>query len=151
MERNDPAFAEYNYTSLISEISAIMQQYLDELYAPYNLKGLQHAFLTVICRNPGIPQKKLQTWFTIDASNITRNLMLLEKEQLITRKPSESDKRNLLLFPTEKAASIYDDICKLYFSAETQLTKGFSKEECRQLTDFLKRMKDNLTGRHDVH
>lgn len=144
MNKDPLAFASNNIIGLLFYLAHGATDLLSQQYQPYRLFGLQHAFLTVICRNPGISQKELRQWFALDLSNITRNLIHLEKFGYIRRERCENDKRGWLLYPTSKAEEIYPQIADIFDKTTELLTAHMTSEEKELLSKLLCQMQKNL-------
>ena len=82
-----------------------------------------HPYLFYICRHPGVSQDALCRALYVNKSSVTRHITHLEGEGFITRAPSPTDRRVLLVSPTEKAMNI------LAAEWNAVLTAGFSEEE----------------------
>lgn len=74
------------------------------------LPGIYHSYIIIICRNPGITQDKLAKHLCINKSNVTRHLSFLENNGYVKRNVCEKDKREMLVFPTEKMLRILDEV-----------------------------------------
>ena len=77
--------------------------YRDERFRPLGLNSRQSVLLLQVCRNPGVKQDDLSKTIVIDKSNVTRQMAALEEAGLVTRCPDEEDRRQVRVFPTEKA------------------------------------------------
>ncbi len=67
------------------------------------LNGIHHTYIINICKNPGISQERLSGLIYINKSNVTRQLVKLEDNGYVRRVPSPTDKRVMLVYPTQKA------------------------------------------------
>ena len=146
MERDRIAFAEDNIIGRLCGFERYITDYLNSKYRPYGLSGIQHVFLTVVCRNPGVSQRELSKWFSLDLSNIARNVMCLEKIGYIRRERCENDKRSWLLYPTEKAEEIYPQVVDIFDTTTEQLTADMTAEEKELLSRLLNQMHRNLVN-----
>ncbi|WP_071130609.1 MarR family winged helix-turn-helix transcriptional regulator [Enterococcus timonensis] len=95
-----------HFTRYINRIARLSNLYRGEKLAPYHLNGQHHTYIINICRNPGLTQEQLAQMISVSKSNVTRQLAFLEKENYITRSVSPTDKRKMLVYPTEKALAI---------------------------------------------
>ena len=144
MERDQIAFAADNIIGRLHGLERNIIDHLNKQYHPYGLSGMQHAFLTVVCRNPGVSQRELSNWFSLDLSNIARNVMHLEKIGYIRRERCENDKRSWLLYPTEKAEEIYPRVVDIFDKTTEQLTADMTAEEKELLSRLLNQMHRSL-------
>ena len=71
------------------------------------LSGNQHSYIAQICHHPGISQEQLAKRLFVNKSSVTRQLALLEQNGFIYRKSSQTDKRVLQVFPTQKALAVF--------------------------------------------
>ena len=103
-----------NLMRMINEIYRCGALYRTVRLESDGLNGLQTAFLMNICSNEGTTQEKIARSLYIHKSTVTRQLAALEEKGYIERRVDENDKRNMLVFPTEKAKEILPKI-KLVF------------------------------------
>lgn len=149
MDMDQLAFGKANISGRMISISRQFQNYLDITYQTYRLGGMQHAFVTIVCRNPGIPQRELLRWFPLDQSNVTRNLLTLEKLGYIRREKLASDKRNWLLYPTGKALDIYDEVVAIYDDAMARMLDGIGGDDLECFSRVLDAIEANLAALND--
>ena len=100
-------------TQIIRDITEIVRcttQYRAEKLAPLGLKSCHASYLTEICATPGISQDGLARRICMNKSNVARQVAVLEEDGFIIRKPSESDKRAMELYPTEKTLELLPQI-----------------------------------------
>ena len=126
----------------ITEIARCGVQYRNDYLAPLELKSIHASYLTEICANPGISQDGLARKIYINKSNVARQVAVLEEDGFILRKPSESDKRVMELYPTEKALELLPQIQKILKCWENCITSTLTEEEKELLTSLLTRMKE---------
>ena len=124
------------------EISRCGVQYRSDRLAQFGLKSIHASYLTEICANPGISQDRLARIICINKSNVARQVAVLEEDGFIIRKPSESDKRAMELYPTEKTLELLPQIKEILKCWENCITSSLSEEEKELLTSLLTRMKD---------
>lgn len=103
--------------------------------------GAGHSsYIMILCRHPGISQDALAKRICVNKSNVTRHLAQLEKNGYVERKQSETDKRVILVYPTEKAYSIVEEVRGVSNEWKQYLMEDFSDDEIEMLTDMLHRM-----------
>lgn len=129
----------------LSVTDRFTKAYLDEQMAPFGINSSQHMYLLKICAQPGISQDSLLNSFYVHPSNIVRMIAALEKRGYITRTPCLQDKRTWLLYPTELALSIVDDIKRICRETETLLLEEFSAEEQIAVENALWQMGKRIT------
>lgn len=126
----------------ITEIARCGVQYRNDYMAPMGLKSIHASYLMEICANPGISQDGLARRIYINKSNVARQVAVLEEEGFILRKLSETDKRAMELYPTEKTLELLPQIRDILKCWENCITSTLTEEEKQLLTSLLTRMKD---------
>ncbi len=129
-----------------TEIARCGAQYRADRMAPMGLKGCHASYLEEICANPGISQDKLAQRICINKSNVARQVAALEEDGFITRIPSQSDKRIIELFPTEKTLELLPKIKQILQCWENWLTQDLSEQEVQLLAGALMKMKDRASA-----
>ena len=107
----------------------------------------QHRTLMHLARGEQIPsQRELAASLGISPAAVTATLKRLEREGYIERvMPDEDNRRNEIRITeagrakVEESRALFDEIDRATFA-------GFTEEELATLTDYLRRMKDNLTA-----
>ncbi len=133
----------------INIISRCGSMYRSERLKDTDLGTTHHAYLFAICRNPGISQEQLSKMIYINKSNVTRNLAVLEKNGYIERRPSKTDKRVMLVFPTQKAEDTLPLLRSVIHDWNTLVAADFTEEELEQLRSMLARIAERATGYAD--
>ncbi len=116
--------------------------YRNEKLKKVELKGIHHSYILNICRNPGISQEKLAKLIFVNKSNVARQLAFLEKKGFIYRTPSPTDRRELLVYPTEKAHEvrpIVNDTLRYWNEA---ILEDFTPDEQEMLISAMKKIMD---------
>ncbi|MEB8127775.1 MarR family transcriptional regulator [Staphylococcus succinus] len=106
----------------------------------------QFVYLVRIYENPGIIQEQLVEMLKIDRATASRAISNLEKNGLIIKKSGENNKKNKLLFATDKGEALYPFIIRENEYSNAVALKNFSEEEIKALTDMLKRVKENISN-----
>ncbi|MBQ4518106.1 MAG: MarR family transcriptional regulator [Clostridia bacterium] len=105
-----------------------------------NLPGLYHSYVLAICHQPGNSQDFLAKHLCMNKSSVARHLSFLENEGYIHRETSPEDKRELLVFPTEKMLDIHPLVVSITKEWNTRLTEGISEEELALFHRILEKM-----------
>ncbi len=135
----------------ITEISRCGAQYRTEALAPMGLKACHASYLTEICAHPGISQDQLAALICINKSNVARQAAILEEDGFITRTPSQSDKRIMQLYPTQKTLDLLPSISPILRQWEACLTSDITEDEKELLERLLSRMKDKASWWMENH
>lgn len=104
----------------------------------------QFVYLVRICENPGVIQEQLVEMLKIDRATASRALKNLEKNGFIVKKNDTNNKKNKLLFPTEKGQEIYPFIIRENEYSNSVALKGFSDKEISKLAHDLEKVKNNI-------
>lgn len=109
-----------------------------------------HNLLITICDRPGLSQDRLARLMCLNKSTITRRLSYLEEHGYVVRMPSESDKRVLLVTPTEKAHELLPRIKALTEEWSDAVTAELSEEELASLRSMLARLAARARGLAEI-
>ena len=135
----------------ITEIARCCAQYKVDMLSPMGLKGCHASYLSEICACPGISQDKLAQKICINKSNVARQAAILEEDGFIIRKPSESDKRCMELYPTEKTLELMPRITGILEYWDQCITQELTEEEITMVTAILERMKEKASRWMEEH
>ncbi|KAA8667201.1 MarR family transcriptional regulator [Clostridium sp. HV4-5-A1G] len=124
----------------ISITDRFSKMYLNKELGKLGINSSQHMFILKICEHAGITQDGLYPFVYVNKSNITRALMQLEKKGFIIRIPNNNDKRKMLLYPTEKAKIIYEQINNIEKEWTKILLNEISPEDKELLEKLIKKM-----------
>ena len=118
--------------------------------ADTGLAGCQTPYLTTLYRQPGISQEEMARSLNVNKSSVTRQLSLLEEKGYVRREPSPTDKRVILVYPTEKALAVRERLFRCYHDWSSFLTQDFSEEEkallSRLMVQIAARAEDYVKG-----
>jgi DNA-binding MarR family transcriptional regulator len=135
----------------ITEIARCCAQYKVDMLSPMGLKGCHASYLSEICACPGISQDKLAQKICINKSNVARQAAILEEDGFIIRKPSESDKRCMELYPTEKTLELMPRITGILECWDQCITQELTEEDITMVTAILERMKEKASRWMEEH
>ncbi len=130
----------------ITEVTRCGAQYRADSLAPMGLKGCHASYLEEICAEPGISQDQLAGRICINKSNVARQIVVLEEDGFVQRMPSQSDKRIMELYPTEKTRELLPQIKKILMDWETWLTQDLTEAEAAIVANALVKMKARATA-----
>jgi MarR family transcriptional regulator for hemolysin len=80
----------------------------------------------------------------IEGPTLTRHLDNLERNGLVTRQRSESDRRAFRVELTEAGEAAHDRLLKAVIAFNQGLSSGLSREDLRRLDEILTRLADNV-------
>ena len=125
----------------VTDIARCAALYRQEELASLGLKSCHASYLAAICAYPGITQDQLARRIFINKSNVARQLVILEEDGFVERKPSPEDKRAIQVFPTEKARDVMPEIVRIFRIWESFVAQDLSEEERALLVSMLEKMK----------
>lgn len=125
----------------VTDIARCAALYRQEELAALGLKSCHASYLAAICAYPGITQDQLARRIFINKSNVARQLVILEEDGFVERKPSPEDKRAIQVFPTEKARDVMPEIARIFRCWESFVAQDLNEEERALLVSMLDKMK----------
>jgi len=128
------------FTKDISAVSRFLRRQRDRYMEPLGMKSLHARFLLEVCRAPGIPQDRLTLLLGFDKSSVARQAAFLEEQGYLSRQPG-TDKRVLLLHPTEKTLALEPELTRQMNLWEQTLLQDLSQEEQQTLLNLLRRVR----------
>ena len=105
-----------------------------------DLPGIFHSYILVICREPGMTQDWLARYLCVNKSNVTRHLARLEKDGYIERKVSLEDKREMLVYPTQKMLDVHPEVVRITREWNALVSEDITPEEMEVFHDILQRL-----------
>lgn len=98
-------------------------------YAETDLGSYQDSYIINVCEHPGVTQEGLSKLIFVHKSNVARQLGMLEEKGFITRTADPADKRNTLVYPTDKAFKALDMIRGVCEEWQERLFEGLTEGE----------------------
>lgn len=124
----------------LNNISRCQAVFRSERMKAEGICAHHHTFVLNICGHPGRSQEELSRDICLNKSTVTRTLAHLEEHGYVCRKPNPEDKRQLLVYPTEKMYAILPEVRALATEWNEQLAEGISEEEMAVFDSVLFRM-----------
>lgn len=133
------------YTStLIKKSSRLLIKKANELLKPHGLTDAYTYFLMALYQQDGLTQSEMHKQIGIEQPTAVRTLDRMERDGLITRIRSLTDRRAIEIRLTEKG-QVYQKIIEQCADELNQLAlKGFKDEEKSAIKHLLKKLNDNL-------
>lgn len=125
------------YINRISRANAMV--YSNSLQE-YGITQIQHPYILLLCREPGISQERIAREICVNRSNVTRQLSILEEKKLITRMQDAEDRRVWHVYPTEKMQELLPAVRKVMGDWNEYLLKDLKPEEREQLIGLLEKI-----------
>ena len=110
----------------------------------FDITPEQWRLILKIAENEGYSQGGLADDVLNDRPNITRILDVLERKDLIRRKNDPSDRRNTLIFLTEKGKNLIDTLLPDVIEEKEKYYKGLKEKDVDELRRILSVIEANL-------
>ncbi|HSQ87411.1 MarR family transcriptional regulator [Romboutsia sp.] len=128
----------------IYQARVLMKNKLHRKLKQFAITAEQWSVLMTLHMKEGYNQKELAEKCLKDRAALTRILDILEKKELIERQKSLTDRREYLIYITDKGHKLYDDILPVIIKNAEENVVQFSNEEVEQLQYLLKKLNSNL-------
>ncbi|MFW5500492.1 MULTISPECIES: MarR family winged helix-turn-helix transcriptional regulator [unclassified Maridesulfovibrio] len=102
----------------------------------------QIGFIMQSLRYPGRSQDELSMILSVDKAATARAVANLIKMGLLYREENPDNRRQKLVYPTEKAKAIKDDLHKELMAANEIMISGLSEEEAKKLMELMGKVID---------
>jgi Transcriptional regulators len=110
----------------------------------YGITIEQWYILYFVYQNEGCNQKRLSEATDKDTGAMTRSLNVLENKGLIERKSSYQDKREFLIYLTDKSKELYGKTSEVMSQNAHELKSIFTTSELEQFMYLLDKLDSNL-------
>lgn len=104
----------------------------------------QVPILKLLGENGTMTQRQIAEEIRVTPATICGTIKRMERAGLIRRAPAEWDGRVTCISLTEEGALRGEQAWNIFEKAHSEMLRGFSEEEERQLQDFVRRMGENL-------
>ena len=125
------------YINIVSRCAAIWRA--DKLEGT-ELGDQHHSYILVVCRHPGISQDAIARRLFLNKSNVTRSLAYLEEHGFVTRERDREDRRQTLVYPTEKAFEVLPRVREIIKGWNSYITEDFTEEELEMYLAMTRRI-----------
>lgn len=126
----------------LNSISRCQATYRSEKLKADGICACHHAFILIISKNPGRSQEELTREICLNKSTVARALNHLENCGYITRTPNPDDKRQFLVYPTDKMLEILPEVRAIAREWNDCIAEGISEEELEIFHSVLNRMEE---------
>jgi len=129
-----------SFTHNLNIIARCTQMSREQRLSELGIHGGQVPYLLRLCRCPGLSQEEIARALYVNKSTAARQLSSLEQDGYAERRPSEQDRRMLLIYPTEAAVSILLRLREIIRSWNDYLLEDFTEEERVLLQSMMERV-----------
>ncbi len=135
-----------NIVRYISRLERQRKRYLDKNLYDHKLYGSMFMVILFLNRNPGAIQDDLCEFLGIDKSGIARKCRRLEDLGYIRREQSKEDRRQNMLYLTDKGNELLPIIRELLSNWREKVTAGMNESDQKELLRLLELMMGNATN-----
>lgn len=124
----------------ISLLSRLFGPAVNTYYEAFGVTFGQMPFILEVLEQPGLTQEQLSEFVVVDKAAAARTLAALEAQGLLLRKENPENRRQKLVYPTEKLKRIKLEIKNIVTELNDQFLGGFDaseKEKVLQVLDQL--------------
>lgn len=129
---------------LVYKARRLMKNKLQNQLKDSGVSSEQLKILDLIASKQGCNQKELAESSLKDRSAVTRILDILEKKNLVRREISSHDRREFLLYTTEKGNGVYIEAVKVVGQETEEIDSIFNEIELEQFKNLLKKLISKL-------
>lgn len=108
--------------------------------SPYGVTPAQVGLLSLLWKRDGRFSYELGERLSLDSATITGIIDRLEQNDFIGRRVDPEDRRNKLVFLTEKGRSMEKVLCQKMNEVNEEVKKGFEEEEFHRFKEILFKM-----------
>jgi len=113
------------------------------------LRDGERLILHVLVHSNGCSQLELVKQTHLKPPTVSVTLKSLEAQGFVYRENDENDQRITRVYLSERGRTHNLRIKERLNAIDTELMQGFDEEECRQLVQFLERMRNNILPDYD--
>lgn len=118
---------------MVNILSRCQALYRADRLRDEELCSWHYNYVLPVCRHPGMSQEQLARHVCMDKSNVTRHLSRLEEKGYVERRPSETDKRVTLVYPTGRLEDMIPKVRQINQDWSDYILDGLSAEEIERL------------------
>jgi MarR family transcriptional regulator, transcriptional regulator for hemolysin len=135
---------ERSFGYVLFETSRLMSKRFDQRARFLGLTRAQCQVLVHLARQEGINQARLADLLELEPISLARCLDRMEQAGWIERRLDPSDRRARLLYMTDKARPLFDQILDVGYQTRAEALSGLTQDERDQLLDLMQRVRGNL-------
>lgn len=130
----------------MSDVSRLMRRRFDERARTTGATGPQWRTLKMLERREGLNQGQLAEQLEVEPITACRMIDRLEEAGLVERRRDPADRRAWLIYLTEKARPVLDDLHKVAGEMIAGALHGLSAGQRDELVGLLEAVRSNLTN-----
>lgn len=130
---------------LVTYAQKLLHRGLGEGLQKHGVTVAQWMVLVVLWETDGLSQKELSQRVAVETATLSRTVDRMERDGLVTRDRSETDRRQVHVRLTEYGAGLWRDLVPEAEANQDRALTGISEDEEEVLRGLLKRVITNMT------
>jgi DNA-binding MarR family transcriptional regulator len=110
----------------------------------FNITPEQWGVMNCLWEEDGRTQTEIAERILKDKTNLTRMLDIMEREELVERRPHESDRRSYRIYLTGKGRRLEEELIPIAAEINETAVHDLTGQERRTLKQFMNAMNKNL-------
>ena len=131
-------------STMIKKASRLLIKKANELLKPYGLTDAYSYFLMSLYQQDGLTQSEMHKQIGIEQPTAVRTLDRMERDGLIIRTRSITDRRAIEIRLTEKGRSCQKIIEQCAYELNQSALSGFEEEDKHKIKYLLERLNNNF-------
>lgn len=137
-------------TADIRHTQMVLSNYVEGMvneYLPKDVTPIEGLIIGFLLRHPDmvVTAKEVMDSIHVGKATVSKLLSSLEKKDYLSMESSSSDKRVKIILLTDKGLYVKDNISEAFKVIDKRVGEGFSEDEKKTLSSYLKRLRDNVT------
>ena len=134
-----------NTSTLLKKANRLLVKKANELLKPHGITHAYTFFLMELYQQNGLTQSEMHKRIGIEQPTAVRTLDRMERDGLIVREQSPTDRRAVFIKLTDKGKQYRETILECTKELNHVALQGFSESEFRLLNQLIVRINDNLS------
>lgn len=130
----------------MGDVSRLMRRRFDERARSSGATGAQWRTLKILERSEGLNQGQLAEFLDVEPITACRMIDRLEEAGLVERRRNPGDRRAWLIFLTDKARPVLDDLHHVAAEMIEGALEGLSAQQRDEFIGSLNAIRENLTN-----
>lgn len=129
---------------ILHDVARLLRKRFEQHAKGMGLTRSQWQALVFLAANQGVHLSGLAEMLEVEAITLTRIIDKLEAKALVRRCRHPTDRRMWLLYVTDEALPLIEELRRLGDATRAEALAGISERDRKQLTTMLTTMKENL-------
>jgi DNA-binding MarR family transcriptional regulator len=142
-QRPDLPVAPIEVLTRLARVRTRMDEELAAVFSRYDLSAADFTVIAALCRAGApytLPQNVLMARLGLTSGTVSVRLGRLETKGVVTRAPSSTDSRGVLVTLTPKGVDLFDQVAPTHLANEDVLLSALTTDERDQLAGLLRKL-----------